>query len=156
MKNARLLIALLTLVLVGGCNNDGPKESGMALIQTTNPSAVTLNKHTREESDLIEAIETDIEGFKELYDVAVVKGKKDILVAYKVKHLQRFRMKQIEKKVIKHLEDKYPNENFTVSSDYKIFLEAVELEKNMKNPNYSPKKAEDKLQEIIKLQKELT
>lgn len=156
MKKLLIVYMLGTMVISSGCNNDGPKESGMALITKTNPSPISFQKNTKEELDLIGSIEMDIERFEELYDVAVVKGKKDILVAYKVKHMKRFHMKKIEKKVNKLLEEKYPDENFIVSSDYKIFLEAVELEKNMNDPNYSPKKAEEKLQEIIKFKKELT
>ncbi|TKC20104.1 sporulation protein [Robertmurraya kyonggiensis] len=147
---------MMSAVLVGGCNNDGPKESGISLIKTTNPTPVAIGKNTKKELDLIQSVEKDIEGFKELYDVAVVKGKEDILVAYKVKHMQRFHMKKIEKKMNKLLEEKYPDENFIVSSDYKIFLEAVELEENMKDSNYSGKEAEKKLQEIIEMKKELT
>lgn len=156
MKNSLYLFIVMVFVFLGGCNNDGPKESGMALLQTTNPSPMSFERNTKEELDLIGKIEMDIEGFEELYDVSVLKGKKDILVAYKVRHMQRFHMKKIEKKVKKLLEEKYPDENFVVSSDYKIFLEAVELEENLKDPHYSPEKAEKKLQEIIKLQKELT
>lgn len=156
MKKLLIVCVLGTIVMFTGCNNDGPKESGMALLTKTNPSPISFQRNTKKELDLIGSIEMDIEGFEELYDVAVVKGQKDILVAYKVKHMKRFHMKKIEKKVNKLLEEKYPEENFIVSSDYKIFLEAVELEKNMKDPNYSPKKAEEKLQEIIKFKKELT
>jgi hypothetical protein len=65
-------------------------------------------------------------------------------------------MKRIEKKMTKMLEEKYPEENFTVSSDYKIFIEAVELQEKMKDPDFSDKKAKKKLDKIIKLQKEMT
>lgn len=150
------LILFVVIAFLSGCNNDGPKESGVALLKTTNPAPLSFERNTKKELDLIASIELDIEDFDELYDVAVLKGKDDILVAYKVKHMQRFRMKKIEKEVNKLLEEKYPDENFTVSSDYKIFLEAVELEENMKDPNYSPKKAEKKLKEIIEMKKELT
>ncbi|HYK73361.1 MAG TPA: hypothetical protein VEV44_09605 [Pseudoneobacillus sp.] len=88
--------------------------------------------------------------------MAVIKGKKDTLVVYKVKHLHRFRMKQIEKKINKHLENKYPDEDFTVSSDYKIFMEALELKEKVKKPDYPKDKAERELQKIIKLKEELT
>jgi hypothetical protein len=156
MKKIIFVISFVMAAFMGGCNNDGPKESGVALIKTTNPAPLSFEKNTKKEIDLVASIELDIEDFDELYDVAVLKGKEDILVAYKVKHMQRFRMKKIEKEVNKLLEEKYPDENFTVSSDYKIFLEAVELEESMKDPNYSPKKAEKKLKEIIKMKKELT
>lgn len=156
MRKILILISVACFITLCGCNNDGPKESGVALLKATNPTPVSFERNTKKELDLIASIEMDIEGFKELYDVAVIKGKDDILVAYKVKHMQRFRMKDIEKRMNKLLEKNYPDENFIVSSDYKIFLEAVELEENLKDPNYSQKKAEKKLKEIIKLKKELT
>lgn len=156
MRKSLILFVVISAILVGGCNNDGPKESGISLIKTMNPAPVTIGNDSKNEEDLIRSVEKDIEGFEELYDVAVIKGKEDILVAYKVKHMQRFHMKKIEKKMNKLLEKKYPDENFIVSSDYKIFLEAVELEENMKDPNYSDKNAEKKLQEIIELKNELT
>ena len=36
-------------------------------------------------------------------------------------------MKKIEKKMDRYLEDKYPEEDFILSSDYKIFLETIRL-----------------------------
>jgi hypothetical protein len=65
-------------------------------------------------------------------------------------------MKKIEKKMTKMLEEKYPDENFIVSSDYKIFIEAVELQEKMKDPNFTDKKAKKKLDKIIKLKNEMT
>ena len=65
-------------------------------------------------------------------------------------------MKKIEKEVNEILEKRYPDENFIVSSDYKIFLEAYRLGKKMEDPNFSKKDAQKRLEEIIKLKKELT
>lgn len=157
MKIIKLLTFVFFLIMtLSGCNNDGTKDSGMALLKTTNPTPTVITKETKKELDIVHSVEKDIENFKELYDVAVVKSDKDVLVAYKVKHLQRFHMKRIEKKMTKMLHDKYPKLNFTVSSDYKIFLEAVELHESLKNPNYSKKKAKERMERIIKLKNELT
>ncbi len=156
MRKILITYFLVIVTLLCACNDDEPKGNGIALLKTTNPAPLSLEKNTKKELDLIGAIEQDVESFKELYDVSVLKGKEDILVAYKVRHMQRFHMKKIEKKIKKLLKEKYPEENFIVSSDYKIFLEAVELEENLKDPNYSTEKAEKRLQEIIKLKKELT
>jgi len=54
------------------------------------------------------------------------------------------------------LNKKYPDEKFTISSDYKIFLEAVELKEKLKNPHYSRDQAEKQLKKIIKLKNEMT
>lgn len=155
MKQKTYTIAFLALLLIGGCS--GSKEnSGLALLKTTNPAPATIPNHKLSEESSASKIKKDISSFPEIYDVAVVQGKKDTLVAYKVKHLQRFRMKAIEKKINKLLEKRYPNENFKVSSDYKIFLEAVKLKEKMNHPNYSAQKAEKQLQAIIKLKDETT
>lgn len=156
MKIRHLIIFTILSVSITGCNQNEKKDSESALIQTTNPNPTLLERNTSENLDLVASIEHDVESMKELYDVAIVKGKKDTLVAYKVKHLYRFSMKKIEKKLNDMLEDKYPQEKFTVSSDYKIFLEAVKLNEKMKDPNFTQEKANKELDEIIKLKQEMT
>ena len=148
---------MAAFIFVGllGCSQNDSNESELALIKTTNPSPVVIENNTENKLDLVESIKKDIESIKELYDVAIVKGEEDTLVAYKVKHLQRFHMKKIEKKMNDMLEKKYPDENFTVSSDYKIFLEAVKLNEKMEDPDYPKKKANKRLKEIIKLKNEM-
>ncbi|WP_026583737.1 YhcN/YlaJ family sporulation lipoprotein [Bacillus sp. J33] len=157
MRKKHLWLFAAILILISGCSGDGKvNESDLALVKTTNPPPTLIEKNTKENLDLVKSIEHDVESMEELYDVAVVKGEEDTLVAYKVKHLQRFHMKRIEKKMNKMLEKKYPDENFTVSSDYKIFIEAVELQEKMKDPDFSDKKAKKKLDQIIKLKNEMT
>jgi hypothetical protein len=149
------LIIFACLFAITACNQEQKgKDSQLALIRTTNPSPIVTEKTKSLEH--VKKIESDVSSFSEIYDVAVVKGKKDTLVAYKVKHLQRFRMKSIEKKVNKLLEERYPKENFTVSSDYKIFLEAVRLNERMKYAKFSSSKAEKQLKKIIKMTEAMT
>jgi hypothetical protein len=157
MKNLKqflILSLLLTFVLVGCNQNEAEKDSRVSLIKTTNPSPVQLTNE--KDTDIAGDIKKNVMKYDEIYDVAVIKGKKDTLVVYKVKHLQRFRMKQIEKNINKLLEKNYPDENFTVSSDYKIFMEALELKAKVEDPKYSSEKAEKKLQNIIELKEERT
>ncbi|WP_394583326.1 YhcN/YlaJ family sporulation lipoprotein [Cytobacillus firmus] len=157
MNKRLLLMNAISLILLSGCSSDGKvTDSDLALLKTTHPPAVLIDKNTKENLDLVQSIEHDVEKMKELYDVAVVKSNGDTLVAYKVKHLQRFHMKKIEKDMTKMLEEKYPDENFIVSSDYKIFIEAVELQEKMKDPDFTDKKAKKKLDKIIKLKNEMT
>lgn len=157
MKNLKQILLfsfLLTFFLVGCNQNEAEKDSRISLIKTTNPSPVQLTNE--KEGDIAEDIKKDVMKYDEIYDVAVIKGKKDTLVVYKVKHLQRFRMKQIEKNINQLLEKNYPDENFTVSSDYKIFMEALELKGKVEDPKYSSENAEKKLQNIIELKEERT
>lgn len=149
----QLGIFMLALIFLSACGQNNGSESQNALIKTTNPSPLTIKDG---KTSHVEKIRKDVSSFPEVYDVAVIKGKKATLVVYKVKHLNRFNMKGIEAKLNKFLEKKYPKENFKVSSDYKIFLEAVRLKDKMKNPNFSEKEAETRFQKIIKLKDETT
>ena len=158
MKNLikGIIMICLYLVIVTGCSTNEVREDRdyMTLIQAKNPPPKSIASEKNEVT--AEQIERDVESWDSIYDVAVIKGEDEDLVVYKVKHLQRFRMKKIEKEVTKKLEGKYPNENFIVSSDYKIFLEAVRLGEKMKDPNFSKEEAQRRLEKIIELQKELT
>jgi hypothetical protein len=138
------------LLLLTACNQNQPvKESQLALMKTTNPNPTITDENKNRNQ--VEEIKKKISSFPELYDVAVVKGKTDTLVVYKVKHLHRFKMKSIEKRINKMLEEKYPKENFTVSSDYKIFLEAIRLNERMESADFSSNAAEKRLKEIVKM-----
>ncbi|MED3551585.1 YhcN/YlaJ family sporulation lipoprotein [Cytobacillus praedii] len=150
-----LHIVLFIVLGLAGCSQNESKESELALIKKTDPNPVLIDENTKGNLDLVANIKEAIASYKEIYDVAVVKGKKDTLVVYKVKHLQRFHMKKIEKKIKEKLEKKFPDEKFTVSSDYKIFLEAVKLNEKMQKLDYSEKKANKRLKEIIKLKQEM-
>jgi hypothetical protein len=126
------------------------------MIQSVNPKPGATNDFDDKNVKLAAKVKKDIQSLDAIYDVAVIAGKKDTLVAYKVKHMKRFGMKQIEKEINKKLESNYPDENFIVSSDFKIFIEALELREKMKDPSYSEKKAEKQLQNIIELKKKMT
>lgn len=148
----KAVFCLLAILALAGCADQEEKEdSRLALMKTTNPSPVQL----QEKGAKVSKIKKEVEDIEEIYDVAVVKGDHQILVAYKVKHLDRFRMKKIEKKLKKRLEKKYKDENFIVSSDYKIFLEAVRLREKIDAGKMSQKQAGKRLKEILSLKKEM-
>ncbi|KSU62967.1 sporulation protein [[Bacillus] enclensis] len=146
----------MSLLMIAGCSNkeDG-EESKIALLKTTDPEPVELVDHPETES-FGHAIKKELAKKKELYDVAVIQSKEQTLVVYKVKHLQRFKMKKIEKDMEKLLEDKHPGEDFILSSDYKIFLETVRLKEQIQQKTISKKEAEKEFKDIIELQKEKT
>jgi hypothetical protein len=144
------VITLVCVTLLVSCSQEqNDQKSQLALIKTTNPNPTVTMKNNGQ--DKVESIEREVEGIDEIYDVAVVKGKKATLVVYKVKHMQRFKMNQIEKDLNKKLEEKYPKEQFTVSSDYKIFLEAVRLVERKNNGSFTETQTEKRLNEIVKM-----
>ncbi|MEH7250706.1 YhcN/YlaJ family sporulation lipoprotein [Neobacillus niacini] len=150
----RLMIVTACVSLLGSCSQGkNVNDSQLALMKTTNPNPIVTERNNGE--DTVKKIEREVSSFDELYDVAVVKGKKETLVVYKVKHMQRFKMKKIERDLTKRLEKNYPKENIAVSSDYKIFLEAVRLVERKNKGKLSEKKAEKRLNEIIKMTSDL-
>lgn len=152
-RTLQIPIYVMLFILLAACGQSLGNDSKMALIKTTNPKPLEINN---DGNNQVKKIKHDISSFPEVYDVAVIKGKKDILVAYKVKHMYRLQMKSIEKNLTDMLEKRYPKENFSVSSDYKIFLETIRLQEAIKKPDYSEKKAEKRLQSLIKLKDETT
>lgn len=155
-----VLTAIVVILSLLGCTRAdySGKETKLALIKPIEPKPAVFVKNKDETKDikLLKKVREEIISMGPVYDVAIVKGGEDTVIAYKVKHMHRFKMKQIEKEINKKLEKKFPKEDFTVSSDYKIFLEVVELINDQKNPNYSDKDGKKKLQEIIELKQELT
>ncbi|WP_147533257.1 sporulation protein [Bacillus marasmi] len=150
------LLAFMILLLMGGCTNYSGQETKVALIKTVDPRPTVFGENESKDLKTLKKVHDEVLAVHPVYDVAIVKGKKDIVVAYKVKHMHRFQMKQIEKDINKRLEKKFPKEDFVISSDYKIFLEVIELIDDEKNPKHSDKEADKKLHEIIELKKELT
>ncbi len=152
-----MLFVLLAAVLISGCHSGVESQSGVSMIKRVDPKPTAVDgDNSRKDYQLAEQIKQDVASREEIYDVAVIKGKKEVLVAYKVKHMQRFRMKKIEKDLSDSLKKKYPEEHFIVSSDFKIFIEALDLKEKISEKKLSDKQAEKELGKIISLKKELT
>ena len=151
---ATIFIIAMIFSVMSGCSGDSSsKEARMSLLQSVDQDPVYLGEN-REAP--LNQIKKKVASHKEIYDVTVVQKDKDILVAYKVKHMQRFRMKSIESKLKTDLQKSFKGYTFTVSSDMKIFLETVELIVNVKDKGYPEKKARKWFDKIMDLQKEST
>lgn len=156
-KKICVLLIALSLLLVGcsaASKNDGEKAKG-ALMKSINPAPVEISYRDKDKSIAFQ-VRKDVKDFDEVYDVAIIEGDKDVVVSYKVRHLYRFNMKKIEKKITDFLHEKYPDNQFIVSSDYKIFLETIRLKEDLETNNISADDAKKRLDKIIKLQKEMT
>lgn len=161
-----IFLALVFQIFVTGCAADegiGNKDN-TALFEKKDPKPMDViygmdhddygAKNPNE--GLITEVKKVVLENEALYDVIVVKKDKEILVAYKVKHLKRFKMKQIEKDVSDKLEQTFPEFDFKVSSDYKIFLELLRLNEMLKAKDVPEKKAKKQYDNIIKLHEALT
>lgn len=152
-----ILIVFFLITVMSACTQkDNVNESKLALLKATNPAPAVVEKEKQSHLDTVENIKREVMASPEIYDVSVVKSDKKVLVAYKVKHLQRFQMKKIEKVVNDRLEKKFPDEDFIVSSDYKIFLETVKLKERLEKEKVNEKKARKQFNDIVELTKEQT
>ncbi len=157
-KSSKIIISAVIFLTLSACSYDDGKEhnkSNSALLKTTSPPPIEL-KQRDEDKSIAYQVRKEVSKIDEIYDVAVVEGDKNIIVAYKVKHLQRFRMKKIEKELTKKLNKEYPDEKFIVSSDYKIFLESVRLKEDLDDDNMSNDEAGKRFKKIIRLKEEMT
>ncbi|MFD1705656.1 sporulation protein [Siminovitchia sediminis] len=157
-KSIKITVIAAFLFMFAACSYDSGKEhdeSDTALIKTTSPPPIELKE--REEDDSVAyQVRKEVLNMDEIYDAAIIEGDKEIIVAYKVKHFQRFRMKKIEKDLTKKLNKKYPEDKFIVSSDYKIFLEAIRLKEDLDDDNLSNDEASKRFKKIIRLKEEMT
>ncbi|MBS4177383.1 sporulation protein [Lederbergia citrea] len=155
-KKLLIKIAALFTFLIAGCtNHQESRKSELALIKTSRPAPIELSNRPPNRS-IGYQVREQINKIDGIYDVAVIEGKKDVIVAYKVNHLHRFKMKKIEKELTKKLDNEFPEDKFIVSSDYKIFLEAIRLKEDLEQKNLSNEEAEKRFRKIIKLKKEMT
>ncbi|TDL35298.1 sporulation protein [Jeotgalibacillus sp. S-D1] len=143
MKICRLGLLMMIILLLGGC----------AVFQKVGPAEMIIHDGHK---DLVSSIKQQIEDTDEIYDTVVIAAKDKILVTYKVRHLNRFKMKSIEKKLTTWLKDEFPDKDVDVSSDFKIFLESYNLYEQWEKKELTGQEAEKKLYEIIHLKNEMT
>ena len=159
MMTIRLYLQLLFIFILflSGCTSNGDgKTERLALLKQTNPKPMDIIDNTDSHIGDEEAVKKVVTKNDHIYDVVIVKNGKEMLVAYKIKHLHRFQMKQIEKNLTKELNKKFKGVHFVVSSDYKIFLEAVRLNKLLRENDIPREKAKKEFKQIVELKEEKT
>jgi len=92
MMTIRLCLQLLFIFifLLSGCasNGDGKTER-LALLKHTNPKPMDIIDNTDSHIGDEEAVKKVVTKNDHIYDVVIVKNGKEMLVAYKIKHLHR-------------------------------------------------------------------
>lgn len=92
----------------------------------------------------------------DLNEVVNITNNKEVLVAYKPKHFQRFKLKKISKKLKTKLAEQFPDVHFYVSSDMKIFLEVEKLREKQRKSRLDNNIVAKEFEKIIDLMKEKT
>jgi hypothetical protein len=133
--------------LAAGCQQEARGMDSPNIVHTSSSHASDQEVETAAEENLKNS-------FSQIKGAVAVEGGKHLLVAYQLTHFDRFRSKEIEGKVQKALEEKFPNYDVILSGDLKIFWETQKLAKNEKN--LSEKKMKEKILNLKKLKEEQT
>ncbi|KIL50217.1 hypothetical protein KP77_15920 [Jeotgalibacillus alimentarius] len=139
----KMMLTAISILFLTGC----------AAFEQTGPVHVKIHDS---ENGTVKEVAQRIEDTKELYDSVVVAADSTLVVSYKVKHMNRFQMKSIEKKMKSWLTEKYPEKEIVLSSDYKIFMELYAFSDKWQTGELNEQEAMDEIEKIIKLKKEMT
>jgi hypothetical protein len=125
-KRFLIILTVLSLVALVGCNQDEDKQSQM---KNVNYTKVTSG-NVVDQSPSVRAKEF-VSKKEETTEVKAVNSKKDLYIAFNVGTFERFQLDKIESDVKKELKKKFPNHTVHVSTDKKVFLELETLEEKL-------------------------
>jgi PBP1b-binding outer membrane lipoprotein LpoB len=124
-KFKTLISLLFLIILVIGCNkpkDESEKKNDNSHIQI---AYVQNNQSPSQEAKKV------IFSMPEVTDVKAVNSEKEIFLAVKPKHLERFQLASLKKKIKMKIEKNNPEMKVTVSTDQKIFTLLGELESKL-------------------------
>ncbi|QCR31601.1 hypothetical protein C1N55_05200 [Lysinibacillus sp. SGAir0095] len=134
MLKKLVLLCFIPLFLIG-CSNE----------QTIQVSGVATDEEKRTE------IEDLIRNMEDVYTGTAIMVEDEVLVAIQVKPWLGFKEQKVEKKLQKEIEEKYPDLNVVVSSDFKMHWETQKLLEEE-----DEKKVTDEVKKLKDLAKEET
>ncbi|MBD1380647.1 YhcN/YlaJ family sporulation lipoprotein [Metabacillus arenae] len=157
MKNwlKGLNISLFLIAIIGlytGCAGnqnqfaDNTDNANIVKVHTSKPIDQTVANKAKEKV---------IKG-EEISGVKAVNTDKELFLALKIDQFDRFRLKNIEKKVKTDLEKTYPDHKILVSTDSKMYLELGQLEVKLQKDNTKMKTLKKEFNRIKSLMKEKT
>ncbi|WP_191561636.1 YhcN/YlaJ family sporulation lipoprotein [Metabacillus idriensis] len=150
MKRVNIVLFLIAVIGLGsGCAGNQNQFA------TNNDDANIVKVHTSKPIDQTVANQSKEKVIKEeeISGVKAVNTDKELLLAVKVDQFNRFRLKDIKKKVKADLEKIYPEYEIFVSTDQKIYLELEQLEQKLQKDHTqkkSLKKSFDKIKSLMK------
>lgn len=144
-KSKFILLLLLIIGFCYGCTeNNGYVEPNASPGKVTKPISQTVT------NQIIETVSKK----EEITDVKAVHSDKDLLVAIKLRHFDRFQLNKIEKNIKVELKKLHPNYSILVSADQKLYFELDKLEEKIQKNTISMEKLEKEIKEIKNLMKE--
>lgn len=141
---------LLIIMMVTGCS--GTNENSTEKQQNITDVSFK-NSHNQSVAEKVTQLLKDEEVVE---NAKTVNSDKELLVAVKINHMDRFRLKEINQRLKKKVKEEYPDYKVMLSTDQKIFLELDKLENKIKADQLGKKKLEKEMNRIKSLSKELT
>ena len=149
---AKKVIALITILFVMvGCNNQ-PN----ALDETPEVEMTKINNPTSIDQDVSNQVKTRLGQDEHITKVHAVNTDKQLAIAIEIKHMKRFGLKEMKKKLTKKVEKAFPKMDVNLSTDKKIILELEQLENDLETKSLTKKEVDQKISKIIKLMNEET
>lgn len=154
MKHFRITLFLIIFsILISGCQKDpGYHQTSENNHETTNTSFKKAPV-SQEASQKAKKILNQKDGVSK---VQAINDDDQLVIAVAVPHMQRFKLESTTKKLDKQMKKHFPDQQVTLSTDKKIYLELEQLKKQMDNQQLSKETLNKKLQHIIKLSDEKT
>lgn len=145
MRTHLFLTLIVMLILINGCATDNQKKA------QPEPTKISYQTESYDQT-ISKRAKKLIEKRDEIPKVVSINTDKDLIVAFKINHLNRFQLKEIEKDIKKQLKKEFKDYKITVSRDTKIFIETERLTNELSD--LDQKKMKKKVKKIIKLSKE--
>ncbi|WP_408011171.1 YhcN/YlaJ family sporulation lipoprotein [Pseudalkalibacillus sp. A8] len=130
------------MILSAGCNNKKEEEGNKNHESMQTYYVENKQAASKEAQDTIDTM-------SEITDVKVVNSEEDMIVAVKPKHLERFQLKSLKKRIKKKLQKQNPDIKVMVSTDQKIFILVDQLE-NKLNKKMDRKDIDKEIKKIEK------
>ncbi|MFC0559791.1 YhcN/YlaJ family sporulation lipoprotein [Halalkalibacter alkalisediminis] len=134
-----IIQGLLVLCILCSCQMAEPQQDIKPLQLSTN---AVLDQEQADEAKKI------ILSMEEVTEVKGVSDENNIYLAPKVKHFDRFRLKEIRKYGHDAVKKRYPDATVHVSTDQKIYMELEKLEQELKERTISEKRLKQRLKEL--------
>lgn len=152
-KKLVIYIFIACLFVFSGCVNkqDETKTKDINSLQTQNNKQIRLVNQNIANQAVENVLKMD-----HVTDAVAVNSQKEIFLAYRIKHMARFRLEKIESDVKKKLEKQFPDYKVTVSSDLKLFLETTKLANKATDNQIENKELKVGIKELKKLKSEKT
>ncbi|MCZ0756170.1 YhcN/YlaJ family sporulation lipoprotein [Anoxybacillus sp. J5B_2022] len=149
-------IIIIGFVLLGCAREPGVQKQSLQGENMISLSTDGTARSHEESQSVAEQAVKQVKARNEIRDAVAVSTNRKLLLAYQVKQMDRFRMKQIAKDIQQQLELLFPDHDVTISSDLKLFWKTDELRGKIEKDHMSERKINQQINQLKRLSEERT